>query len=247
MASPAQTSERTLAEARASLVRQRGGGRRASSIGQRSAELKRGHALRKLVRMTTAVVAVLVAAMVAGLIVDGIGFAGIMVTALAIGAALFLFGSYPRLRVPEQARLNSGTVRQMVGNTELWLEAQRPALPGPAVLLVDQIGVQLDSLGLQLEGLDESQSAAIEVRKLVGEHLPELVSSYTSIPRALRGEARGGTTPDDQLAESLGRISAEIDSVTRQLAGGAIDNLAIKTRYLDYKYGGALDDGQAPS
>ena len=75
------------------------------------------------------------------------------------------------------------------------------------------------------------------MRKLVGEHLPELVSTYTSIPRHLRGEVSGGRTPDQQLAESLSKISTEIDSVTRQLAAGAIDNLAIKTRYLDYKYG----------
>ena len=54
-------------------------------------------------------------------------------------------------------------------------------------------------------------------------------------------EARAGGTPDQQLTESLGKISTEIDSVTRQLASGAIDNLAIRTRYLDYKYGGTLD------
>ena len=121
---------------------------------------------------------------------------------------------------------------------------QRPALPAPAVQLVDQIGLQLDALGLQLDGLTDNAPAALEVRKLVGEHLPELVSTYTSIPRHLRGEASGGRTPDQQLAESLSKISTEIDSVTRQLASGAIDNLAIKTRYLDYKYG-AGPEGEA--
>ena len=51
-------------------------------------------------------------------------------------------------------------------------------------------------------------------------------------------EEHAGKTADQRLTESLGKISTEIDSVTRQLASGAIDNLAIKTRYLDYKYGG---------
>jgi hypothetical protein len=241
MASPAHESDRTLAQARASLVNQQAGGRRSVSIGKRSAEMKRSHALRKAVRMTVAVAAICVAAMAAGLIIDGIGFAGVMVTALAIVAALFVFGTYPRLKVPQQAKLNSGSVRAMVGNTELWLEAQRPALPAPAVQLVDHIGVQLDSLGLQLEGLDESLPAVGEVRKLVGEHLPELVSTYTSIPRHLRAEPRAGRTPDEQLSDSLGKISAEIDSVTRQLADGAIDKLAIRTRYLDYRYGAGVD------
>jgi len=79
------------------------------------------------------------------------------------------------------------------------------------------------------------------VRQLVGETLPGLVSTYTSIPRHLRAEASAGASPDQQLTDSLGKISAEIDSVTRQLAAGAIDNLAITTRYLDYKYGGAIE------
>ncbi len=128
-------------------------------------------------------------------------------------------------------------MKSLVGRTELWLESQRPALPAPAVQLVDQIGYQLDALGQQLDGLADNTPAAVEVRQLVGDHLPELVSTYTAIPRHLRGEASGGRSPDQQLTESLGKISTEIDSVTRQLASGAIDNLAIKTRYLDYKYG----------
>ena len=129
-----------------------------------------------------------------------------------------------------------------VSDVVAWLVSQRPALPAPAVQLVDQLGVQLDALGLQLEGLDDKQPAVAEVRKLVGEHLPELVSTYTSIPRHLRGEARGGRSPDDELTASLGKISAEIDSVTRQLADGQIDKLAIRTRYLDYKYGDGVEE-----
>ena len=54
----------------------------------------------------------------------------------------------------------------------------------------------------------------------------------------LRAEERGGATPDTQLAAGLGKISDEIDRVTRQLAEGSLDDLAVKTRYLDYKYGG---------
>ena len=52
---------------------------------------------------------------------------------------------------------------------------------------------------------------------------------------------RAGSSPDKQLVESLGKISAEIDSVTRQLAEGSLDDLAIRTRYLDYKYGDAIE------
>ena len=99
------------------------------------------------------------------------------------------------------------------------------------------MGVQLDALGLQLEGLDQNHPKAREVRSLVGEQLPEMIDSYRRIPAHLRKEQRAGSTPDEQLTDSLGKISGEIDSITRQLAEGSLDDLAIKHRYLDYKFG----------
>jgi hypothetical protein len=181
--------------------------------------------------------AIIVAAMVAGIVIDGIGFTGIMVAFLAIVATTFLFSNFPKVKVPKRADLNTGDVRHMVARTELWLEHQRPALPPPAVTLVDKIGTQLDALGLQLETVDPAHPAAQETRKLVGEHLPEMVDAYRRIPAQLRKEKRAGAAPDEQLVESLGKVSTEIDSITRQLADGALDDLAIRTRYLDYRYG----------
>ncbi|WP_423141965.1 hypothetical protein ACOYW6_00935 [Parablastomonas sp. CN1-191] len=246
MAGEANNSDLILRQARQSLNDQRAGGRRVGgSIGRRSGEMKRVHLKCKVARAVAVLVALWVGTIAAGLVLGGIGVTGIILVALL--GALMLGGliTFPRLETPSVASLGKSDVRSVVGRTELWLERQRPALPPPAVTLVDQLGVQLDALGLQLDGLDDGQPAAVEVRKLVGETLPGLVSNYTKIPRHLRGEARGGTTPDQQLTESLGKISAEIDSVTRQLASGAIDNLAIQTRYLDYKYGAALDEPAA--
>lgn len=243
MAESASDSSRILAEARASLQRQQAGGRRVGgkSIGRRSAELKRRHLARKAARMAFAVMGILFAALVAGLVIDGIGFTGIMVTFFAIVGALALLGTFPRMKVPELGMLNRGDVRSMVARTELWLEAQRPALPAPAVNLIDQIGVQLDGLGLQLEGVDPAEPAVSEVRKLVGEHLPGMVESYRRIPANLRREERDGRTADQQLTDGLGKISQEIDAVTRQLAAGDLDALAVRGRFLGYKYGDGLD------
>ncbi len=237
--SPAHESDRILASARQSLVRQQAGGRR--SIGQRSAELKRQHIGKKAARMAMAVGVLLAGAMAAGLVLDGIGFTGVMVLALSIVAALWFFATFPKMKVPTLASINTGDVRTMVGRTELWLEAQRPALPAPAVQLVDQIGVQLDGLGLQLEGIDPAEPAVAEVRKLVGEHLPGMVESYRKIPQHLRREERGGRNADQQLADGLGKISAEIDTITRQLASGDLDALAVRGRFLDYRYGEGLE------
>lgn len=237
-------SDRLLQQGRQLVADNRSGGRHrlsggGRSIGRGSAQLKTQHYVRKLTRIVLAIGAIVLAAMVAGLVIGGIGFAGLMITFLAVIAAVGAFATFPRMKVPKRADLTKGDVRQMVGRTEIWLEHQRPALPAPAARIVEDMGVQLDALGLQLETVDAAHPAAQEVRRLVGDTLPEMIDSYRKIPLSLRQEQSAGSTPDQQLTEGLGKISAEIDSVTRQLAAGALDDLAIKHRYLDYKYGEA--------
>ena len=240
MTGEAQQSDKIMAEARRSLAFQRDGGRRRQRpIGRGSAQLRQQNLMNRIKLIVGSMAAIIVAAIVAGLALDGIGFTGIMVVFLAIVAATFLFSSFPKVKVPKRGELNTGDVRHMVARTELWLESQRPALPPPAVTLVDQIGTQLDALGLQLETVDPTHPAAQETRKLVGETLPGMVEAYRRIPAQLRREKNAGASPDEQITESLGKISTEIDQVTRQLAAGALDDLAVRTRYLDYKYGDA--------
>ncbi len=243
-------SDRVLAEGRRVLEDNQMGGRHrlvgmasgaAKSIGSGSMQMRIKHWVRKLVRAFIAFWAVLVGAGVAGLVLGGIGLEGIMLTVLALIAVVAFFLVYPRMKPPRRADLTKGDVRQLVGRTELWLEHQRPALPPPAARIVGDIGVQLDALGLQLETIDPAHPAAQETRKLVGEYLPEMIESYRRIPGHLRREERAGGTPDQQLEESLRKISGEIDHVTRQLADGALDDLAIRSRYLDYKFGGQLE------
>ena len=234
-------SERLLEEGRSLLRDNQAGGRfrrmRLQPIGRGSAELRQKNLRTRFKLIGGSLLAIMAAATLAGIIIDGIGFTGIVIAFCAVVAATLLFSNFPKVKIPRRSDLNTGDVRHMVARTELWLEHQRPALPAPAVTLVDQIGVQLDALGVQLESIEPLHPAAVETRKLVGETLPGMVDAYRKIPAHLRREQRAGGTPDDQLVESLGKISKEIDSVTRQLADGALDDLAIRTRYLDYRYG----------
>ena len=242
MTAPSHESDRILAQARQALVHQRSGGRRRGSIGRQSARLKLSHRAKKLGRIVAAVAAIWLAASAVGVIINGIGWAGIILTIFASAIALTLFTRYPAFELPSRSSLATGDTKTLVGRTELWLENQRRALPPPAIKLVNHIGLQLDALGLQLKDIDPAHPAMADVRKLVGEDLPGVVDGYQKIPEHLRYEPRGGSNPNQQFMAALGLISAEIDSVTRQLASGAIDDLAIKTRYLDYKYGGAIAD-----
>lgn len=233
-------SDKILRDASESLATQRSGGfhrRNVRPIGRGSAELRQKNLKTRIKLIGISLLGIVFVAMGFGLVLDGIGFTGLMVAFLAVVACTFLFSNFPRVKVPHFGDLNTGDVRHMVARTELWLESQRHALPPPAVALVDQIGVQLDALGVQLENVDPLHPAAVETRKLVGETLPGMVEAYRRIPAHLRQERRGGASPDEQIVESLGKISHEIDHITRQLADGALDDLAIRTRYLDYRYG----------
>ena len=229
-------SDRIIGGARQTLVHQRAGGMR-SSIGEGSARLKRRHRMSRMKRILIALAAIVIGAIGFGLFVNALGIEGLFVTMLLAVFAVLVLARYPRMETPRRETLARGSLQQTVARTELWLEQQRPALPAPAVTLVDQIGVQLDGLNAQLQGLDENTPAAVTVRNLVSRDLPDIVGTYTAIPRHLRTEPRAGSTPDAQLHSGLTSISREIDTVTRKLAEGALDDLAVRTRYLDYKYG----------
>lgn len=120
--------------------------------------------------------------------------------------------------------------------TEQWLDTQRKLLPAPAQTLVDGIGVKLETLSPQLATLDEREPVAAEVRKLIGEQLPELLKGYAKVPPPLRGVARNGKSPDAQLADALKLIDDEIGDMSAQIAQGDLDSLETRGRFLEIKY-----------
>jgi hypothetical protein len=208
-------------------------------IGSKQRELQRGHLRGKLGRLALAVGGVIVGAGIIGTIINGIGFSGVMLTALLIGAAAILLLRYPRMTLPTPETLQKTDLATLAGKTEIWLAAQCPALPAPAVSLVQDIGLRLDQLSPQLASLGEFDPAAMEVRKLVGEHLPELINGYKRIPDTLKRKEHSGKTPEQQLVDGLKLIDREIDTMTGQISRGELDKLAVRGRYLELKYDGA--------
>ena len=241
-----QETDRTLSESRRLVTDNQTGGRHRlqGSIGKGSANLKMKSLLKKVRNIVLAIFAIWLGAGIAGALFNGIGFLGVMAVVVATALAVAVFSSFPKIKAPKRAELKQGSPQQMVAKTELWLESQAKALPPPAVPVVQKIGVQLDALGLQLETIDPAHPAMNEARELVGDYLPETIDNYRKIPEHLRKEEHTGKSADERLTDSLGKLSGEIDRVTRQLAEGAMVDLAIKDRYLEYRYGGveALSD-----
>lgn len=212
--------------------------RRASPEGRAAArrrrERRKQRAVRMMRRLFFLTLAILVAAVAWGLIIGPIGGTGVMAVALGVVLAwvgVLLFTAEPEARVEELPQV---PLKALPQRTEQWLDSQRPALPAPANRLIDQIGVRLEGLAPCVQQLDEREPAAVEVRRLVGEELPELVRGYQRVPQQLRRQG-----PDAQLVEGLRVVENELARMTQQLASGDLDKLATQGKYLELKYRGA--------
>ncbi|MES3095546.1 hypothetical protein [Sphingomonas aerolata] len=190
---------------------------------------------KRLTRIVVADAVILIAAMVIGWVVP-LGIGGAMLVMALLVAATLLFAVWPAERAPTPERLASVDIKALPRQTERWLEAQRPALPAPAVTLVDRISLRLETLAPQLARFADDAPEAIEVRKLVGEQLPAFVKDYERVPQALRTTPRNGRTPDAELVAGLSLIEQEIGEMTQRLAQDDLDTLATRGRFLEMKY-----------
>jgi hypothetical protein len=209
---------------------------------QRAARLRRARQqrwqwrMKRLQRAVTAAVAIGVATIGAGLVLDGLSDSFYLLAMLVGFVAFCLLAIYPASPRPKSGDLAGADLPELAATTELWLEGRRNALPAPALDAVDMIGVRLEQLAPQLEALDPGGPAAREVRKLLSEHLPELVNSYTRIPSGLRAKEHAGSTPAAQVTDGLHVIAGQIEAMSRDLSQGDLDALAVRGRFLESKY-----------
>lgn len=212
----------------------------ARAAAKRARARRRRAALRQMRMMVAGALAVALVVVGWGLAIGPVGPFGVFVAIVATALVWAILLAATRTPSATPAALATTDLAQLPQRTELWLETQRPALPAPAVRLIEGIGVRLEGLGAQLAGLDPNEPAAIEVRKLIGEELPELIGGYRRVPDALRREPPrdGGPTPDKQLCQGLEVVDSELKRMGEQLAGGELDKLATQGRYLELKYRG---------
>ena len=233
-------SDRVLADAEAVLRRHSD---RGQSLSTRARQRRNAGLMRKVKYALRAVLAVLLASTVAGFVMP-LGTTGVMIVLGVMIAALLLIALLPSEPSVRTESLAETELAALPLKTEIWLENQRKALPAPAITLVDSIGVKLEALAPQLERLNPQEPAAQEVRRLLADHLPELVTGYQSIPQPLRREERNGRVPEKQLVDGLSVIDAEITRMSEQLASGDLDKLATQNRFLELKYQEAKELGQ---
>lgn len=215
-----------------------------SEAGRQKAWRRRKRRRRVLVRIARtaillwlATALIVVGAIASGILLGPRGVEGLIATpfALMLSWVAILYFSL-RGRTSPKAIANS-EVAQLPARTEEWLEGQRRSLPASARETLDAIGLRLDALAPQVERLDPGGPEALEVRRLLAEELPELVSGYQKVPRALqRQPLHGGPSPDQRLVEGLTTVEEAIGRIHERLAADDMRALATQQRYLEIKY-----------
>jgi hypothetical protein len=227
-------SDDVLARAEAAL--QRHGGR--SRLQQRTVSRMVQAGKIKAKRFAWLTVGFLVGVPLFSLLVTPIGLLGFLLSIMAYFGLALAVVLAPAVRDVPVADLPTAPLKALPLSTEAWLSGQRRALPPPAQRLADGIGLKLEQLATQVQALDEKEPAALEVRRLIADDLPELINGYLRVPAHLRREGLNGMSPDRQLVEGLGVVDAELQRMSEQLASGDLHRLATQGRYLELKYQG---------
>jgi hypothetical protein len=197
--------------------------------------------LLKAIGLMVAVPFVLIPVLIAsGLLFGPSGTEGLIWTPLLLlsaWAAILYWGLRKSTALPSRSSIAKTDLAALPAQTEEWLDQERKQLPSDAHVHVDNISLRLEALGPQLQSIDAQTPAAVELRRLLAEELPDLVRGYRKVPLALAKQPLyGGTTPERQLLEGLETIEAQIGRVHERLAKDDLHALATHQRYLELKY-----------
>jgi hypothetical protein len=218
---------------------------------------RRRRILRKLVKtfglMMLAALLILVAMVSTGLLFGPRAVEGLIAAPLAILASwsAIVYWSLSHnpapLRLPKDKTLllSADNLADRIARTEAWLDGERGHLPFSTRPTLDSIALRLSELVPQVRALPQGSQTAHEVQRLVCEELPDLVSGYRKLPRALQQKPlHGGASPDQSLQEGLSTIDEAIGLLHARLAADDLHALATQQRYLASKYQkkGGLDE-----
>ncbi len=203
---------------------------------------------RRLTNVGMAIAALIAATIAFGLIVGPIGLGGLFfVVVLMVVLAVLGLGVFPALAArerpvePYKEDMPNRAVVQRLGSL---MSRHRGTLPPTAASRVDAIGAQLPMLESQLAGLDPLNPLAQDARRLMGEHLPDLITRYEAVPAQYRRERDGqGMSVDERLVAGLDAARIALDDLGRKLAQDERDAFETQGRFIESRY---RDDGPQP-
>lgn len=212
----AKTPEARAAQARTRRRRNRGVGKR-------------------LLRMMIAFALIVAGMFVWGLFVP-VGTTGVMIAAVLAILAAVGFGVFPLPR-QEPATSQKLSNAEVVHRLDERLLRDRPALPAPALGQVDAISAQLPLLESRLGSLDALDPLAQDARRLMGQHLPDLIDRYQRVPEPLRTQKDAeGRSIEDRLVSGLGAARSAVEELTQRLSEGDMRAFETQERFIESRY-----------
>lgn len=106
-------------------------------------------------------------------------------------------------------------------------------LPGHALGSADRIMAGLRELHPNVEGLAPDSPLAGDARRLVGQHLPQLVDAYLQLPESQRAPRSESSR---RLAESLEIVAGELDHLVSQATRERQSDFDTHSRFIETRY-----------
>src|SRR5262245_6757584 len=179
---------------------------------------RRGGVFRRLLRaalwMGGATAVIGPAMLFSGRLLGPLGREGLLLTPLILIATWGSILYYTLVRRTPVRVIVKADIPQLPERTAQWLDDQHHLLPPAAESSLESLSQRLISLQPQLETLDARQPIAHELRRLLGEELPELVRGYQKVPAKLQQQPlHGGASPERQLLEGLRTIDEQLGRI----------------------------------
>lgn len=162
-----------------------------------------------------------------------LGTAGLVAAgtaAVAATAATLLWPS--RRSEPQPGGVIQCELEHLAAEAEEWLLAKRMDLPARASSALDDILVALRELEPHLCRLDPGDPLAGDARRLIGEHLPRLITSYLALPS--REREHPGTI--DRLNAGLRTVGDELVRLCREASRDRLLNFDTQERFIHARY-----------
>jgi hypothetical protein len=167
------------------------------------------------------------------------GFVGLgsgILAFLAIGLISFLVLFLPTRRRSVGPVYSPGStikLDRLAVETEDWLLDRCRALPNEAAPALDRIVLRLRSLQPVLIDQDPEGAPGAEAQRLIGDHLPSLVSTFVRLPPE---ERQPGSETARHFADSLGIVANELDDLCERLACDRRIGFDTERRFIESRY-----------
>lgn len=176
----------------------------------------------------------------------GVGFFMFLAAAVVIAMAAFLVMFFP-VRDRSRPDLVDGRVvsarvvdggnavrlDRLAAQTEDWLLERCRALPRQASGPLDRIVDRLRDLQPSLATVPAESQIGGEAQRLLGKHLPSLVSTYLTLPP---GERAYHSDSNERLAESLGIVADQMDDLCERVAEERRMGFETERRFIESRY-----------